>query len=77
MLPARALEDVFDRVDRKSGVKASWIAVNTRAMSVDHEPKTEFEKKAAEEIAKGKLEYSRVEKDTSTERALSHSELAV
>jgi hypothetical protein len=62
VLPARALEDVFARIDRKSGVKANWIAANTPAMSVNHEPKTDFEKKAAEEIAKGKAEYSRVEK---------------
>jgi hypothetical protein len=62
VLPARALEDVFARIDRKSGVKASWIAVNTPAMSVDHQPKTDFEKKAAEEIAKGKEQYTAVEK---------------
>ena len=30
-------------------------------MSANHESKTAFERKAAEEIAKGKAEYSRVE----------------
>src|SRR4051794_11582301 len=29
VLPARALEDVFARVEGRSGVKARWIAVNT------------------------------------------------
>ena len=62
VLPARALEDVFTRIDKRSNVKARWIAVNTPAMSVNHEPETEFEKKAAEELAAGKTEYSRVEK---------------
>lgn len=62
VLPARALEDVFDRLEKRSSVKARWIAVNTPAMSVDHEPKTAFEKKATEELGAGKAEYSRVEK---------------
>jgi cytochrome c553 len=62
VLPARAIEDVFERVDRRSGVKARWIAVNTPAMSINHEPATAFEKKAAEELAAGKAEFSRVEK---------------
>lgn len=61
VLPARALEDVFARIDQRFGVKASWIAVNTPAMSIQHEPKTAFERAAAEEIAKGKTSYSRVE----------------
>jgi hypothetical protein len=60
-LPARALEDVFDEIDERSKIKTRWIAVNTPAMSVDHEPETEFEKKAAAEIAAGKTQYDRVE----------------
>ncbi len=62
VLPSRALEDVFARVERRSGVKARWIAVNTPAMSVNHEPETAFEKAAAAELAGGKEEFSRVEK---------------
>lgn len=62
VLPSRALEDVFTRLDRRSGVKAKWIAVNTPAMSVNHEPETAFEKAAAAELAGGKAEISRVEK---------------
>jgi cytochrome c553 len=62
VLPSRALEDVFTRLDRRSGVKARWIAVNTPAMSVNHEPDTAFEKAAAAELAAGKAEYGRVEK---------------
>lgn len=61
VLPARALEDVFADLDRQADIKTRWIAVNTPAMSINHEPKTAFEKKAAEEIAAGKDEYARVE----------------
>jgi hypothetical protein len=62
VLPARAMEDVFDAIDSKSGIKSRWIAVNTPAMSIHHEPETDFEKKAAAEIASGKADFERVEK---------------
>ena len=61
VLPARAMEDVFAEVDEKQKIKSRWIAVNTPAMSVNHEPANAFEKKAAEEIASGKAEYELVE----------------
>jgi cytochrome c553 len=62
VLPSRAMEDVFARLEQRSNVKARWIAVNTPAMSVNHEPETAFEKKAAEELAAGKEKYGRVER---------------
>lgn len=62
VLPARAMEDVFAEIDRKSKIKTRWIAVNTPAMSINHEPETAFEKKAAAELAAGKTEYAQVEK---------------
>ena len=43
VLPARAMEEVFSEVARHSNVKARWISVNTKPMSVDHEPEGEFE----------------------------------
>lgn len=61
VLPARAMEEVFADVARKSNVKARWIAVNTKPMSVDHEPEGDFEKKAAAELATGKDKYEAVE----------------
>ncbi len=61
-VPARALEDVFVEVAREENIQARWIAVNARAMSVNHEPKDEFEKQAAKAIAAGKGEYELVEK---------------
>ena len=61
VLPARALEDVFADLDEQTKIKARWIAVNTQAMSIHHEPETDFEKKAAVAIAAGKTEYDRIE----------------
>jgi hypothetical protein len=62
VLPARAMEDVFAEMERQSSIKAGWIAVNTKAMSIHHEPKSEFEKQAARAIAAGKSEFEFVEK---------------
>lgn len=59
-LPARALEDVFKDVERETNIQAKWIAVNTPAMSIHHEPETAFEKAAARELAAGKAEYEQV-----------------
>lgn len=61
VLPARAMEEIFKSVNRQSKAKANWISVNTKPMSVDHEPVTDFEKKAAAEIAAGKEKYEAVE----------------
>lgn len=61
VIPARAMEDVFSEIRRQSKAEARWISVNTKAMSIDHEPETDFEKQAAAEIAGGKLEFETVE----------------
>lgn len=62
VLPARAMEDVFDEMAKSTGGLACWISVNTKAMSINHEPATPFEKKAAEALATGKDEYELVGK---------------
>lgn len=63
VLPARAMEDIFAEVAEQSKVEGSWIAVNTKAMSIHHEPKTDFEKQAAAAIAGGQERFELVEKD--------------
>jgi hypothetical protein len=60
-VPARALEDVFAEISREAKIDARWISVNTRPMSIGHEPKTEFEKQAAKEIAAGKDAFEKTE----------------
>lgn len=62
IVPARALEDVFTEISQQSKIKARWIAVNTKAMSIQHEPKSDFEKDAAKELAAGKPELELIEK---------------
>jgi len=61
VLPARALEDVFAELDRGAHIKAAWISVNTKPMSIHHEPRTPFEQQAAKAIAAGKGEFELVE----------------
>ena len=61
VVPARAMEDVFSDIRRQSRADARWISVNLAPMSLDHEPKSEFEKRAAKELAEGKSEVEMVE----------------
>lgn len=60
VLPAKAMEDIFEEMGVRSGTMANWIAVNTKAMSINHEPTTAFEKLAAAEISAGKESIERV-----------------
>ena len=61
IVPARAMEDVFSDMERAAHSEARWIVANLKAMSVDHEPETPFEKQAAREITRGKKEVEIVE----------------
>lgn len=61
VVPARAMEDVFDEMKLNSKSEARWIAVNLRAMSIDHEPETDFEKHAVREIVAGKSDVETIE----------------
>jgi hypothetical protein len=60
-VPARAMEDVFSDMKRQYQVEARWIAVTPKAMNIDHEPKTAFEKKAADKIKSGSMEVEAIE----------------
>ncbi len=62
VLPARAMEDIFSEMAGLSGIYANWISVNTQPMSIQHEPKTAFEKRAASELAAGKKEFEYIGK---------------
>ena len=61
IVPARAMEDVFSEIEQETGSKANWISVNLKAMSINHEPATDFEKRAAKEIATGESEVETTE----------------
>jgi hypothetical protein len=64
VIPARAMEDIFDEMKHEGHFEARWIAVNLRAMGIDHEPANDFEKKAAEALKEGKTEYETFDQDT-------------
>lgn len=61
IVPARAMEDVFSQIQRKSSTEARWISVNLKPMSLDHTPETEFEKHAAKVLATGKSEVEAIQ----------------
>ena len=61
IVPARAMEDIFAEMQRQSKVETRWISVNLQAMSITHEPKTDFERQAAKEIEQGKADFESVE----------------
>ena len=61
VVPARAMEDVFSALEVQTGSKANWISVNLKAMSINHEPQTEFEKRAVREIVAGETEIEVIE----------------
>jgi len=61
ILPARAVEDIFEDVERETKIESRWIAVNTKAMSVNHEPESEFEDFVAKQLADGKELVEKVE----------------
>lgn len=62
VLPARAMEDVFVEMAKQSTAQARWISINTKAISIHHEPESDFEKQAAKAITAGKEEFELVEK---------------
>ncbi|MCA9015915.1 MAG: DUF3365 domain-containing protein [Planctomycetaceae bacterium] len=61
-IPSSVLDDVFEEMQETRKISFRWISVNAEAMNIDHEPKTEFEKQAAEALSSGKKEFEQVEK---------------
>lgn len=53
IIPARVMHEIFDEIEQTSNVEARWISASMKAMSLDHQPKSDFEKKAAKAIATG------------------------
>ena len=63
-IPARALEDVFAEIDRQANIKSRWIAVSSRAMSIEHEPEGDFELAAVKAIRQGEDHFERTSEAT-------------
>lgn len=51
-IPARAMEDIFQDLKREEGIEARWIGVNAKTMGINHEPRDDFEKLAAQTLRK-------------------------
>lgn len=60
-VPAKVMEDIFAESQRQTKIEARWISVSLKPMSINHEPKSNFEKLAAKEIAAGKPDYDAIE----------------
>ncbi|MES2790819.1 MAG: DUF3365 domain-containing protein [Planctomycetota bacterium] len=60
-LPATTLERVFRELASRRNVKLHWLAVNAKAMNVDHNPQDEFEKNSVTALTAGKDEFEAVE----------------
>lgn len=54
MIPAAALKEVFNDVEKKHHVQFRWLVVEGQAMNVDHAAKTDFEKAAVQALKSGK-----------------------
>lgn len=61
IVPARAMEDVFDEIARKHHIEARWISASFSPLGIDHEPQTEFEKLAARKLAAGEKQVEIIE----------------
>lgn len=62
-LPSATLERVFQELAVRRHVKLHWLAVNAKAMNVDHEPQDDFERDAVQALGAGKEEFERVDDD--------------
>ena len=60
-VPARAMEDVFSEMKRQTKIQARWVGVNAKTLSIDHEPKDDFEKLVAKALGRGEESVERIE----------------
>jgi hypothetical protein len=63
-IPSATLDKVFAEVAKSHKVEFRWLAVNARPMSVDHSPRTDFEKQSVAALAGGEASYEAVEPGT-------------
>ncbi|MEZ6068362.1 MAG: DUF3365 domain-containing protein [Planctomycetaceae bacterium] len=62
-IPSRSLADVFSELEKSYEIKLQWLAVDTKAMHIDHEPQTDFEKAAVAAFKADESEYEQVDGD--------------
>gem|GEM_PF-866295 len=57
MIPAASLKLVFERMAERDGVELRWLAVNTKAMHLDHQPRDDFEREAVKVLTAGQKQH--------------------
>lgn len=62
-IPSRSLEDVFAELEKSHGIELRWIAVDLKAMNIDNEPETGFEKRAAQQLKTGKTSFDETDEN--------------
>jgi len=62
-IPSRSLEDVFSELKQSYDLELHWLAVDTPAMNVDHQPTGEMQLKAAGALKDGDAEFEAVFED--------------
>lgn len=62
-IPAATLKLVFERMAERNDVELRWLAVDAKAMNLDHKPQDDFEKKAVQALISGEEEYELAEDD--------------
>ena len=60
-VPSRVMEEVFADISVRFNVKARWFAVNAQVMTLEHEPRDEFEREAGRRFVAGQEEHEQVE----------------
>ena len=61
VVPARAMEAVFREMEQRTHSQARWISVSLKAMNIDHDPRTDFEKRSARTLRKGDAKVETIE----------------
>jgi hypothetical protein len=56
-IPAATLKLVFRGLAERNDIELRWLAVEARAMNIDHNPRDEFETQAVKALRSGKDEY--------------------
>ncbi|MCA9058356.1 MAG: DUF3365 domain-containing protein [Planctomycetaceae bacterium] len=62
-LPASVMKEIFAEIERDEHVQLRWLAVDGVAMNTDHEPQTDFERKAVALLKQGQSAIEEVDGD--------------
>lgn len=64
LIPATALNAVFDRIGKKQKIQIRWLAVDAEPMNVGHRPQTDFDHAAVKALKNGQPSYENTVEQT-------------